>query len=141
MTENEKRTNDSSAPRENFQDEDRTAGRVGRSARDLGTTGGGPVPGGGAVSKGNNPGTGSGAMTDREEEERSEAAANAVDRRAEGNLGGRNPSLPQTPMGSQDSQSHTTSQDEIQAVDPMTSRDPGKIARDTPDTDDPSQRK
>lgn len=83
-------------------------------ARDLGAIGGGPVPGGGMVSGGKDAGTGSGALTEREEEGR---------RRAEGT-----PAQPQAAMGSQDSESHTTSQDEIQAVDPMTSRDPRKIA-------------
>jgi hypothetical protein len=143
--ENDKSVDDSTEQQESDQERgaelrarDRSTTSAGRSARDLGTAGGGSVPGGDVVSSGNNPATGRGAVTERAETSRSEAAGNAINRYGEGNLGGRNPSQPQTSMGSQDARGHTTSQEEIQTTDPMTSRDPSKIAHQTPHADDES---
>ena len=59
-----------------------------------------------------------------------ENAANVIDKHAQGNLGGRNPSQPQTSMGDRDSKAKDRGQPDI--TDPMTSRDPSKINQKPP---------
>src|SRR5438105_2887999 len=92
--------------------------------RDLGTVGGGTVPSGGITGSGNPPGgmstssdtvvgggvtpggtIGTGATTDRgqmKDTDITESQGNVIDPQAQGNLGGRNPSQPQTSMGDRD---------------------------------------
>jgi hypothetical protein len=65
-----------------------------------------------------------GKTSDRDTQAK-ENAANTVDKHARGNLGGRNPSQPQTSMGDRDPKGEDRGQPDI--TDPMTSRDPSKI--------------
>lgn len=52
-------------------------------------------------------------------------SVNTVDRQAQGNLGGRNPGVGQTPMGDQDSTRGRRPGDDV--TDPMTGRAPSQI--------------
>ena len=135
-----------------------TAGDTIASSRDMGTVGGGSIPeprnilagsgnapGGmntanstvdsGSTTGGGRPGTE--ATSDRGESTTSDMvggaggrAANTIDRHANGNLGGRNPSEPQTPMGDQDPRGGREERAEPSIADPMTSRDPSTIKQD-----------
>src|SRR5437016_13836758 len=61
-----------------------------------------------------------------------ESAANTLDKHAQGNLGGRNPSQPQIPMGDRDPKGGGADRGEPDITDPMTSRDPSKIKQNSP---------
>jgi hypothetical protein len=65
-----------------------------------------------------------GKITDRDAQP-NEGNANTIDKHAQGNLGGRNPSQPQTSMGDRDPKGQNRGQPDI--TEPMTSRDPSKI--------------
>ena len=126
--------------------------------RDLGTVGGGTIPtGGGVMGSGNSPGgmstssdtvvgggvpgggrIGAGAPTDRgrvTDTDITESQGNVIDPQAQGNLGGRNPSQPQTSMGDRDTkkagedQGGRAERGGPDITDPMTSRDPSKVSR------------
>lgn len=78
------------------------------------------------------PGTTDGATTEggkTKDRDKQVGAANTLDRHAQGNLGGRNPSQPQTPMGDRDPKGKDRGEGDI--TDPMTSRDPSKINQKT----------
>lgn len=135
-----------------------TAGDAIGSSRDMGSVGGGSIPeprnilagsgnapGGmdtanstvdsGSTSGGGRPGAE--ASSDRGQSTTSGMvggaggrAANTIDRHASGNLGGRNPSEPQTPMGDQDPRGGRVERAESSIADPMTARDPNTIKQD-----------
>ena len=75
-----------------------------------------------------------GKTTDHDKQE---SAANTIDKHAQGNLGGRNPSQPQTAMGDRDPKGVDRGQPDI--TDPMTSRDPSKINQNPPKDKDARQ--
>jgi hypothetical protein len=132
-----------------------TAGDTIASSRDLGSVGGGsvPEPRNPSMGSGESPGgmntsnstvdsgsttgrgmPGAGQTTDRGSETTNDMAggrANTVDRHAHGNIGGRNPSEPGTSMGDRDSRSSKEDRGESDISDPMTSRHPSKVNRDT----------
>ena len=119
--------------------------------RDLGTVGGGTIPSAG-VGSGTSPGgmntsdstvgaggstarsvAGAGSTTDRgnmTNRDLTTNAGNTVDRTAQGNLGGRDPSEPQTAMGDRDADIQRGHSSSTSPVQPTTSRDPGKINED-----------
>lgn len=68
-----------------------------------------------------------GKTTDRDKHE---STLNTIDKHAQGNLGGRNPSQPQTAMGDRDPKGEDRGQSDI--TDPMTSRDPSKVNQNPP---------
>src|SRR5438270_11875158 len=76
--------------------------------RDLGTVGGGTIPGsnlGSGPPQGGMNTTGAGSITDRgdvKDSGKSAASSNIVDKYAQANVGGRDPSQPQTAMGDRD---------------------------------------
>ena len=116
--------------------------------RNLGTVGGGAIPTGGDVGSGKSPGgqntssstvegggtsgggtigagstTGRGGMTN---EDIIQNRSNTIDRSAQGNIGGRNPSAPQEAQSAMGDRDPQKSLDKAQPgiADPMTSRDP-----------------
>ena len=94
--------------------------------RDLGIVGGGTIPGSGTPPHG---------TADRDKMTDSGKAANTgntIDKHAQGNLGGRNPSQPQIPMGDRDPKGQGADRGEPDITDPMTSRDPSKIKQNSP---------
>ena len=160
MAGNEKMMNDSSAQPGSSRDykegtrsqqEAKQTGSGVRSERDLGTVGGGTIPSAG-VGSGTSPGgmntsdstvgaggstarsvAGAGSTTDRgnmTNRDLTTNAGNTVDRTAQGNLGGRNPSEPQTAMGDRDADIQRGHSSSTSPVQPTTSRDPGKINED-----------
>ncbi len=119
--------------------------------RDMGTVGGGTIPSGG-VGTGIAPGgmstsnstvdaggstarssAGGGSPTDRgnvTNRDLTTNAGNTIDRNAQGNLGGRNPSEPQTGMGDRDADIQRGHSSSTSPVQPMTSRDPSARNKD-----------
>jgi hypothetical protein len=119
--------------------------------RDLGTVGGGTIPSGGP---GSSTSTGStntdnstssaggstarsaadaGASTDRgnvTNRDMTTNTGNTMDRDSESNLGGRNPSHPQTAMGDRDADIQRGHSSSTSPVQPMTSRDPSARGKD-----------
>ncbi|MFL5626020.1 MAG: hypothetical protein ACJ788_10560 [Ktedonobacteraceae bacterium] len=166
MADNEKMMGDSSVQQGSSQDDKEitrprteakhVVGGTGRG-RDLGTAGGGTIPGSetpmrpsnaaddnSTVNDGDTSGDSNRdneTVSDREVLTHSDVAGNAIDKHARGNLGGRNPSQPQTAMGDRDTKRDRADRGEVQITDPMTSRDPSKINEDTPDNDDPGYKK
>ncbi len=156
MADNEKMMDDSSVQQGSTQDDKEatgaqteakhTASGMGRG-RDLGTAGGGNTPGSETTMRSSkaaddmvpsnstaNDGDKTGAskgdnetISDRDVLTHSDVAGNAVDKHARGNLGGRNPSQPQTAMGDRDTRRDRADRGEVQITDPMTSRDPSKV--------------
>ncbi|TME65378.1 MAG: hypothetical protein E6I59_05445 [Chloroflexi bacterium] len=132
-----------------------TAGDTIASSRDLGSIGGGsvPEPRNPSMGSGKSPGgmntanstvdsgstTGRGMpgaeqTTDRGSETMNDIAggrANTIDRHAQGNIGGRHPSEPETPLGDRDTRSGREVRGESDISDPMTSRHPSKVNQDT----------
>ena len=127
-----------------------------RSRRDLGSVGGGTVPGlDSSAGSGNPPGgmstsgstmesggttshtnPGGGATVDRGNETHMDMAGgtrgNSIDPTAKSNIGGRTPDQPQTAMGDQDPQGKRETQRVAgSTTDPMTSRDPSHINQST----------
>ncbi|MFL5659147.1 MAG: hypothetical protein ACJ8CB_33810 [Ktedonobacteraceae bacterium] len=104
--------------------------------RDLGIVGGGTIPGSGTSSGTPPHGTNTDNDTaDRDKMTDSGKAANTgntLDKHAQGNLGGRNPSQPQIPMGDRDPKGGGADRGEPDITDPMTSRDPSKIKQNSP---------
>lgn len=119
--------------------------------RDLGTVGGGTIPNAGpsvntstgsantddsTAGAGGSTGTtaaGAGAATDRgtmTNRDQTTNSGNTMDRNAESNLGGRNPSHPQTAMGDRDADIQRGHSSSTSPVQPMTSRDPGNRSKD-----------
>ena len=118
--------------------------------RDLGTVGGGTIPGAGAGST--SPGSTStdnsttsaesstarsaadaGSSTDRgniTNRDLTTNTGNTMDRNPESNLGGRNPSHPQTAMGDRDADIHRGHSSSTSPVQPTTSRDPSARGKD-----------
>jgi len=119
--------------------------------RDLGTVGGGTIPGAG-VGTSTSPGgmstsdsivssggstarsaAGAGATTDRgnmTNRDLTTNTGNTMDRDTESNLGGRNPSHPQTAMGDRDADIQRGHSSSTSPVQPMTSRDPSNRNND-----------
>ncbi|GAC1360846.1 MAG: hypothetical protein PVS3B1_24590 [Ktedonobacteraceae bacterium] len=104
------------------------------SRRDLGTVGGGPIPGGNAYSSMNaSNGVGDGAPADRGSTDtpsmrESPGAPDAAGQPQQGNLGGRNPGQTQNqPIGDQDSTFGHRDPEDDHLSDPMTSRAPDKV--------------
>jgi len=127
-----------------------TAGDTIASSRDLGSIGGGsvPEPRNPSMGSGKSPGgmnTASGSTTgkgrpgaeqttDRGSETMNDMAggrANTIDRHGQGNIGGRHPSEPETPLGDRDTRSGREVRGESDISDPMTSRHPSKVNQDT----------
>lgn len=118
---------------------------------DLGTVGGGTIPGS-AVGSGTAPGSSNtdnnavgagnstarsaadaGSSTDRgnvTNRDLTTNTGNTMDRNPESNLGGRNPSHPQTAMGDRDADIHRGHSSSTSPVQPTTSRDPGTRNKD-----------
>ncbi len=131
---------------QNRSDDDGNAAgqQTGRSARDLGTVGGGTIPSGGntttgsasdapedgsvAAQQGN---VSSGTVTQQgsfhdSTQHASPGAVDASDQPQEGNLGSRNPGQPSTSIGDQDATFGHRDKDDTPA-DPMTGRLPNQI--------------
>ena len=149
MADNEKMMNESSARQESSQDyrervrsqqEAKQTGSGVRSERDLGTVGGGNIPGS-EMGKGSDNNPDGGTISDRHVPSHDEATSNAIDKHARGNIGGRNPSQSPTSMGDRDPKRDRTDGSDTGITDPMTSRDPSKINRKTPDNTDAQEKK
>ena len=99
----------------------------GMTPLDLGTVGGGQLPGANFT---NTPGTvGAGTPSSRET---NPTPHNTVDRTAQSNIGGRNPGEPQTAMGDRDVDATSSRQSARGSVTaPMLSREPGTVNQAT----------
>ncbi|HTD18133.1 MAG TPA: hypothetical protein VK667_01240 [Ktedonobacteraceae bacterium] len=166
MADNEKMMNDSSAQpgssrdykeRTRSQQEAKQTGSGVRSERDLGTVGGGNIPGSetgrgsdnsadatitsnSTVSNEDTTDDG-GTASGRHIPADSEVARNTIDKHARDNLGGRNPSHPGTSMGDRDPKREGDDRRDTDITDPMTSRDPSKINQKTRDNNDAQDKK
>lgn len=94
------------------------------TSRDLGTAGGGPIPGNQTSNAGETNASSTTTPSSSTETTTEARNASATDRTGQGNIGGRNPSQPQTAMGDQD---RTMSRPGDETADPMTSRAPDKV--------------
>ena len=77
------------------------------------------------------------AKTERGKATDRDTQVNTLDKHAQKNLGGRDPSQPQTAMGDRDPKGEDRGQPDI--TDPMTSRDPSKINQNPPKDKDARQ--
>jgi hypothetical protein len=117
MADNEKMANDKG----------RTGGNGMTTDRDLGTAGGGTIPGSATTPHNANTDNGTGDRNKMTDNGKAENTVNTIDKHAQGNLGGRNPSQPQTAMGDRDPKGQKEDRGQSDITDPMISRDPSKI--------------